>query len=125
MTTDPPPLKDKAVADNANRSSNAKAQTQTCKVCGRELPVSGYRKVTGGGLSKTCRECTRSKMRQTLAAKRAALEAPYSDPEFDGKDPREVVDTMIRCRRWLEHKGFTIELSCKYTEIKVHTINCK
>lgn len=32
-------------------------ETKTCKVCGRELPLTDYRKVKGGGYGSTCKEC--------------------------------------------------------------------
>ena len=32
-------------------------ETKTCKVCGRELPETSFRKVKGGGYGSTCKEC--------------------------------------------------------------------
>lgn len=113
------------MTDNINPSANPQKETKICSVCGRELPITSFKMTRKGDHCKVCRDCVASKYQQTLAEKRAKLEAPYTDPEFDGLDPRVVVDKMIRCRRWLERKGFEIELSCKYTETKVHIINCK
>lgn len=100
-------------------------ETRTCSICGRELPVTSFHKVRGGKRINTCNDCVKAKRRETRAAKIEAAKAPYSDPEFDSKEPREVIDTMIRCRRWLESKGYKIEMSCQYTETKIHKINCK
>lgn len=101
-------------------------ETRVCAMCGRELPITSYHKIRGGKRLNTCNDCVTAKRRETRAAKMEAAKAPYpGDPEFDGKEPREVIDTMIRCRRWLESKGYKIEMSCQYTEVKVHTINCK
>lgn len=32
-------------------------ETKICKVCGRELPWTSFRKVKGGGYGSTCKEC--------------------------------------------------------------------
>lgn len=32
-------------------------ETKVCKVCGRELPETSFRKVKGGGYGNTCKEC--------------------------------------------------------------------
>lgn len=32
-------------------------ETKICKVCGRELPETSFRKVKGGGYGNTCKEC--------------------------------------------------------------------
>lgn len=47
---------------------------------------------------------------------------PFSDPDFDGKDPGEVVRIMGRAKQWLEARGYTIHLEGKYTETRVHKI---
>lgn len=33
------------------------------------------------------------------------------DPEFDGKEPVEVIQLMSRAKRWLEARGYEINLS--------------
>lgn len=48
--------------------------------------------------------------------------APFSDADFDGKEPHEVIDTMVRCRKWLESRGFEITMSCIYKEVKIRKI---
>ncbi len=32
-------------------------ETKICKVCGRELPETSFRRVKGGGYGNTCKEC--------------------------------------------------------------------
>lgn len=44
--------------------------------------------------------------------------APFSDPDFDGKQPREVIDLMSRAKRWLEAQGYTITLKGTYTQVR-------
>lgn len=41
---------------------------------------------------------------------------PFSDPDFDGKTIREVMDMMSRAKRWLEAQGCVITLSGEYRE---------
>lgn len=100
-------------------------ETRTCKVCGRELPETNFPMGRWGRVN-TCKECRAAALRETKAAKRARMgggkPAPFSDPGFDGKDPREVIDTMVRCRKWLESRGFEIAMSCVYKEVKIRKI---
>lgn len=96
-------------------------ETRTCKVCGRELPETNFPMGRWGRVN-TCKECRAAALRETKAAKRARMggkPAPFSDPDFDGKDPREVIDTMVRCRKWLESRGFEIAMSCVYKKVKI------
>ena len=44
--------------------------------------------------------------------------APFSDPDFDGKEPREVIDLMSRAKRWLEARGYNIILKGSYTQVR-------
>lgn len=97
-------------------------ETRTCKVCGRELPETNFPMGRWGRVN-TCKECRAAALRETKAAKRARMggggTASFSDPDFDGKDPREVIDTMVRCRKWLESRGFEIAMSCVYKKVKI------
>ena len=43
-------------------------------------------------------------------------------PLLDGKQPREVIDLMVRCRKWLESRGYEIAMSCVYKEVKIRKI---
>lgn len=58
----------------------------------------------------------------TSVPKRGGKTAPFSDELLDGKQPREVIDLMVRCRKWLESRGYEIAMSCIYKEIKVRKI---
>lgn len=44
--------------------------------------------------------------------------APFSDPDFDGKEPREVIELMSRAKHWLETRGYSIALKGTYTQVK-------
>ena len=45
-------------------------------------------------------------------------QAPFSDPDFDGKQPVEVIQLMSRANRWLEAQGYNITLKGTYTQVK-------
>lgn len=40
-------------------------ETKVCKDCGRELPLSAFKKTRWGGYAGTCNECVREKRTQT------------------------------------------------------------
>lgn len=99
-------------------------ETTTCKVCGRDLPLSAFANNRYGTPLSTCRECINDKRAQTRyeRAQTGGKTAPFSDELLDGKQPREVIDLMVRCRKWLESRGYEIAMSCIYKEIKVRKI---
>lgn len=100
-------------------------ESKVCKACGRELPENMFMRTKCGVLMNTCRECRSMAMRETNARKqtqRGGKQTPFSDPDFDGKEPREVIDIMVRCRKWLESRGFEIAMTCVYKEIKIRKI---
>lgn len=100
-------------------------ETKICKVCGRELPLSQFANNRYGTPLSTCRECVNEKRAQTRYDRinsGGGKTAPFSDAAFDGKEPREVIDTMVRCRKWLESRGFEITMSCIYKEVKIRKI---
>lgn len=39
---------------------------------------------------------------------------PFSDSDFDGKQPVEVIQLMSRAKRWLESRGYEITLKGCY-----------
>lgn len=47
---------------------------------------------------------------------------PFSDPDFDGREPREVLLLMGRAKRWLESRGFTIQLSGEYRKVEIKKV---
>jgi len=100
-------------------------ETKKCSKCGRELPVTEfYKKVKSkDGLQSYCRSCCKGYYinRPKLMSANpvgGGKQTPFSDPDFDGKTNREVMDIMVRCKRWLESRGYTIHLSGEYTEVK-------
>lgn len=101
-------------------------ETKICKVCGRELPETYFPMGRYGVRIGTCKECRANALRETKALKRNQIgggkTAPFSDPNLDGKEPREVIDTMVRCRKWLESRGFEITMTCIYKEVKIRKI---
>lgn len=44
--------------------------------------------------------------------------APFPDPDFDGKQPVEVIQLMSRAKRWLEARGYSIALKGTYTQVR-------
>lgn len=96
-------------------------ETKKCKICGRELPVTDFMRTRSGSRCDTCRECRTAALRHNKAARQAqwgGKTAPFSDPDFDGKQPREVIDLMSRAKRWLEAQGYTITLKGAYTQVR-------
>ena len=97
-------------------------ETKTCKVCGRELPESAFMRTRFGSLTDTCRECRTAALRANKELRRIQVgggkTAPFSDSDFDGKEPREVIDIMSRAKRWLEARGYNIILKGSYTQVR-------
>lgn len=65
-------------------------ETKICKTCGRELPLSDFKKTRWGGYAGTCNECVKEKRAETRynrAQMGGGKTAPFSDADFDGKDP--------------------------------------
>ena len=98
--------------------------TKICKVCGRELPETEFRATRGGGRNAVCSACVNEKRAQTRyeRAQVGGKQSPFSDPDFDGKDPGEVIRMMGRAKKWLESRGFIIQLSGEYHETKIRKL---
>lgn len=101
-------------------------ESKVCKDCGRELPLSAFYANKFSGRTASCRECINEKRANTRYANRTQVgggkTAPFSDPDFDGKDPGEVVRLMGRAKCWLESRGFIIQLSGEYHETKIKRV---
>lgn len=100
-------------------------ETKTCKTCGRELSLSAFKKTRWGGISGTCNECVKEKRAETRynrAQMGGGKTAPFSDPDFDGKDPGEVIRMMGRAKKWLESRGFIIHLDGEFHETKIRKL---
>lgn len=97
-------------------------ETKICKVCGRELPEADFPMGRGGIRVGVCKECRTAALRETKALKRNQIGGgktdPFSDPDFDGKQPVEVIQLMSRAKRWLEARGYSITLKGIYTQVK-------
>lgn len=100
-------------------------ETKICKVCGRELPETSFRRVKGGGYGNTCKECFSEALKEAAYQRKirgGGKTAPFSDPDFDGKEPGEVMRMMGRAKKWLESRGFVIQLSGEYHETKIRKL---
>lgn len=100
-------------------------ETKICKVCGRELPETSFRLTKGEVRAATCNACITEKRAQTRyehAQVGGGKTAPFSDPDFDGKEPGEVMRMMGRAKKWLESRGFVIQLSGEYHETKIRKL---
>lgn len=100
-------------------------ETKVCKVCGQELPLESFMLTRGGGRTNTCRECREAARFDTIALKRAQMKGeqhPLFDPDFDGKDPGEVWRMMCRAEKWMTSRGYTINLSGEFREVKIRKL---
>lgn len=96
-------------------------ETKKCKECGRELPITEFRKTRWGHYTEVCKECSRAKYAETRSKIKlggVSGKVPYSDPEFDGKHPVEVLQLMKRAKMWLEAQGYSITLKGTYTQVR-------
>lgn len=96
-------------------------ETKICKTCGRELPVTSFRLSKGGTKVATCNECInekRAESRYKHTQIGGGKTTPFSDPDFDGKQPVEVIQLMSRAKRWLEARGYSITLKGTYTQVR-------
>lgn len=78
-------------------------EMRVCIECGRSLPITVYRRTKNNLRWRTCPDCCKAIRAEKLAAKQAH---PAPIPEFIvGKTPREVLDIMSACKRYLESLG--------------------
>ena len=100
-------------------------ETKICKVCGRELPWTEFRLTKGDVRAATCNACINEKRAQTRyerAQMGGGKQQPFSDTDLDNKEPREVLQLMGRAKKWLESRGFVIQLSGEYRETKIRKL---
>lgn len=96
-------------------------ETNVCKSCGKELPLGSFCKTRWGGRFSICNSCVTEKKADTRhnhAQMGGGKFIPFSDPDFDGKQPVEVIQLMSRAKRWLETRGYSITLKGTYTQVK-------
>lgn len=100
-------------------------ETKTCK---KMWPRTAYRSVPSQPIRDILRHMQRVYPRKTSGntlqsrPNRGGKTAPFSDELLDGKTPREAIDLMVRCRKWLESRGYEISMSCIYKEVKIRKI---
>lgn len=99
-------------------------ETKTCKVCGHELPLAEYKTTRWGSRVDVCNACIAEKRAQSRyeRSQMGGKTAPVSDPDFDGKDPGGVWRQMCRAKKWLESRGYVIQLSGEYHETKIRKL---
>lgn len=99
-------------------------ETKRCKKCGRELPITEFMKTRWGKYSDVCKKCVNDKKGNTRYNKLnqngggKIANPAYSDPDFDGKQPVEVLQMMKRAKMWLEAQGYNITLKGTYTQVR-------
>ena len=101
-------------------------EKQRCKICGGTWPLSSFRLSKSGRHIEVCNHCVTEKLRESRAANRPKIgggkQQPLSDPDFDNKQPVEIIQLMSRAKRWLESRGYDITLYGEYKETKVHKV---
>lgn len=100
--------------------TSKKMETKKCKECGRELPLNEFKVTRFGDRTKICKYCIKKHYRETRyeRAKSNKVITNYSDPDFDGKLPVEVLQMMKRAKMWLEAQGYSITLKGTYTQVR-------
>ena len=95
-------------------------ESKVCKVCGRELPETSFRKVKGGGYGSTCKECFSEALKEAHYQRKigGGKQTPFSDPNFDNMSIGEVVRLMGRAKKWLESRNCKITLYGDFIETK-------
>lgn len=96
-------------------------ETKKCKECGRELPITDFLPTRWGNYSSVCKKCINDKKIDTHSRKvigGGKQNTSYSDPDFDGKQPVEVIQLMKRAKMWLEAQGYNITLKGTYTQVR-------
>lgn len=66
-------------------------ETKTCSTCGRELPLSAFRKTRWGGTANSCNECIAEKNANTrydrVHAQRGGITVPFPTPTSTARLP--------------------------------------
>lgn len=99
--------------------------TKTCKSCGRELPLTAFRKTRWGDHSNTCNQCIEEKRSENHLNRTkigGGKTTSLSDPDFDGKPIGDVWRQMCRAEKWLESRGCVISLSGEFHETKIRKL---
>lgn len=103
-------------------------EKQVCKECGRELDISLFGKSKWGGHQSVCKECLKAKKITTRQSNKRVHIIPYNNEKvyhselFDEKTPREVLDTIADAKKWLESRGYVIDIKCEYRQTIVKKV---
>lgn len=86
-------------------------EMRECTECGRSLPLHVYRRTRSGTRWKICPDCCKAIRAEKMAARQRKQLEP-TPTYLVGKTPREVLDMMSACKRYLENiGGYEINLS--------------
>lgn len=103
-------------------------EKQVCKACGRELELSYFGKSKRGRLISVCKECVKAKKNATRQSNKGTHILPANEQNFyhsdalDGKTPREVLDVIAEAKKWLESRGYVIDIKCEYRQTIVRKV---
>ena len=103
-------------------------EKQVCKACGRELELSYFGKSRWGGLRSVCKECVNAKNNATRQSNKGTHILPankqnfYHSDALDSKTPREVLDVIAEAKKWLESRGYVIDIKCEYRQTIVRKV---
>lgn len=103
-------------------------EKQVCKECGRELDISLFGMSRWGGHGRVCKECVRTKKNATRQSNKGTRILSANEQNFyhsetlDGKTPREVLDVIAESKKWLESRGYLIDIKCEYRQTIVKKV---
>lgn len=91
-------------------------ETKVCRICGERKSIDSFQKTRSGKYFHVCRTCLREQqMKGRNMNKTSQKRNGYSDPDFDGKTPREVQNILERAARWLNnYDGFSCDINLRY-----------
>lgn len=87
-----------------------------------------FRKVKVGGHIRVCKECVQTKKNATRQSNKGIHIIPYNNEKvyhselFNEKTPREVLDTIAEAKKWLESRGYVIDIKCEYRQTIVKKV---
>lgn len=87
-----------------------------------------FRKVKMGGVRSVCKECVNAKSNATRQSNKGTyfLSANeknfYNSETLDGKTPHEVLHVIAEAKKWLESRGYMIDIKCEYRQIIVKKV---
>lgn len=85
-------------------------ETKICAHCGKELPLSDFRRTKWGGLMATCSKCMTEKRVAKMSANKEKAIADARELRIQDFTPRELMTELKR-------RGY--EFTAKYTEVHI------